>query len=94
MDTPAVIRRANLRVTGRVQGVFFRDSLRSRAAAEGVAGWARNCSDGSVEVVLEGEPEAVATVEAFVRAGPRGARVNEVEATDEEPTGLTRFEIR
>ena len=77
---------------GIVQGVGFRVSVARRA--HDVAGWVRNLPDGRVEVVLEGEPDAVARVEAFVREGPRGARVDEVEATDEEPEGLRRFEIR
>jgi acylphosphatase len=84
--------RRRLVVRGIVQGVGFRVSVARRA--HGVAGWVRNLPDGRVEVVLEGEPETVAAVEAFVREGPRGARVEEVEATDEEPIGLTRFEIR
>lgn len=77
---------------GIVQGVGFRVSVARRA--QGVVGWVRNLPDGRVEVVLEGEPDAVARVEAFVRGGPRGARIDEVEATDEEPEGLRRFEIR
>jgi hypothetical protein len=44
--------------------------------------------------VLEGEPDAVARVEAFVREGPRGARVDEVEAADAQPEGLAGFRIR
>jgi acylphosphatase len=44
--------------------------------------------------VLEGEPEAVARVEALVREGPRGARVDEVEADDEEPEGIDGFRVR
>ena len=84
--------RRRLVVRGIVQGVGFRVSVARRA--HGVAGWARNLPDGRVEVVLEGEADAVATVEAFVREGPRGARVDEVEATDEEPESLRAFEIR
>jgi acylphosphatase len=84
--------RRRLVVRGIVQGVGFRVSVARRA--HGVAGWARNLPDGRVEVVLEGEPYAVAAVEAFVRDGPRGARVEGVEATDEEPEGLRGFDIR
>jgi acylphosphatase len=86
-----VIRR-RLVVRGVVQGVGFRVSVARRA--HGVAGWVRNLPDGQVEVVLEGEADSVAAVEAFVREGPRGARVDDVEATDEEPAGLRGFEIR
>jgi acylphosphatase len=88
-----VVRR-RLLVHGRVQGVFFRDSTRERARREGVAGWARNCPDGSVEVVLEGGSEAVARVAAFCERGPRGARVERVESSDERSEGLRGFEIR
>jgi acylphosphatase len=86
-----VIRR-RLVVRGIVQGVGFRVSMARRA--HGVAGWVRNLPDGRVEVVLEGEPEAVGTIEAFVREGPRGAHVEGVEASDEKPEGLRGFEIR
>jgi acylphosphatase len=81
-------------VSGRVQGVWFRDSTRQRAQALGVAGWARNCPDGSVEVVAEGEPDAVDALIAFLREGPRRAEVAGVEVVDEEPEGLTGFEVR
>ena len=84
--------RRRLVVRGIVQGVGFRISVGRRA--HGVAGWVRNLPDGRVEVVLEGEREAVSAVESFVREGPRGARVDDVEAADEEPEGLRRFEIR
>lgn len=77
---------------GLVQGVGFRVAVARRAF--GVAGWARNLRDGGVEVVLEGEPEAVARVEAFVREGPRGARVDGVEAADEEPGEIDGFRVR
>jgi acylphosphatase len=90
MDT---IRR-RLLVHGRVQGVFFRDSTRAHARREGVAGWARNRPDGTVEVVLEGGPEAVARVAAFCERGPRGAQVEQVESSDERSEGLHGFEIR
>jgi acylphosphatase len=84
--------RRRLVVRGIVQGVGFRVSVARRA--RGVAGWVRNLPDGRVEVVVEGEPDAVAPLEAFVREGPRGARVDAVEATDEEPADLRGFEIR
>ena len=78
---------------GRVQGVFFRDSLRQRAQSRGVAGRVRNRPDGSVEATLEGEPEAVESVVAFMRAGPRGAEVERVDVAEEEPEGLTGFDV-
>ncbi len=88
------IARRRLLIQGRVQGVFFRDCTRQRARSAGVAGWARNTADGAVEVVLEGPPDAVRQVMAFCESGPRGARVDHVEAHDEQPEGLEGFEIR
>jgi len=81
-------------VHGRVQGVFFRDTTRRQAAARGVAGWVRNRPGGTVEAVLEGEPEAVEALLAFCREGPPGALVERVEVADEKPEGLAGFEVR
>ena len=81
-------------VRGQVQGVFFRDSMRERAAAHGVAGWVRNCSDGSVEAVLEGPAEAVERVLRFSGTGPPRAEVEDTEINDETPEGLDGFEVR
>ena len=79
---------------GRVQGVFFRDTTRRRAESLGVSGWARNCTDGSVEVVAEGEPTAVEQLVEFVRRGPGRAEVSDVDVSDEEPEGLSGFATR
>jgi acylphosphatase len=81
-------------VRGRVQGVWFRESLGKLARREGVAGWARNCADGSLETVLEGDESAVDRVLDFCRIGPPQARVDEVEVIDEEPDALEGFETR
>jgi acylphosphatase len=81
-------------VRGRVQGVFFRDTARRKAESRGVAGWACNRSDGAVEAVFEGEPDAVEALVRFAGEGPRGAEVEDVETVDEQPEGLTGFEIR
>jgi acylphosphatase len=86
--------RRRVTVNGRVQGVFFRDSARERAQAHGVAGWVRNCRDGSVEAVLEGEPAAVERVVRFFETGPPRARVEDLEIEAERPEGLTGFEVR
>jgi acylphosphatase len=87
-----VIRR-RLVVHGQVQGVFFRDSTREQAESAGVAGWACNRDDGAVEVVLEGPRAAVQEVVQFCRSGPRGAQVESVDCSQEEPEGLSSFEI-
>jgi acylphosphatase len=81
-------------VHGRVQGVFFRDTVRRRATERGVAGWVRNRPDGTVEAVFEGPPEAVEALVRFAHEGPRGAEVEAVETSEEETEGLAGFEIR
>jgi acylphosphatase len=80
-------------VRGRVQGVFFRDSVRERARAHGVAGWVTNRADGSVEAALEGPLESVERVVRFMETGPARARVEAVEVTEEEPEGLSEFRV-
>jgi acylphosphatase len=74
-------------VTGRVQGVGFRYFVRETAAREGVTGYVQNRLDGSLEAFVEGEAEAVTRVERAIRSGPGGARVEDVHADNEEPTG-------
>jgi acylphosphatase len=86
--------RCRVRVRGRVQGVAFRAATRAEAERLGVAGWVRNCPDGSVEAALEGEPEAVAALVAFCRRGPRLAAVSALETLDEVPEGARGFAIR
>jgi acylphosphatase len=81
-------------VRGQVQGVFFRDSARRRASQMGVAGWVRNCPDGTVEAVFEGDPDSVAAMVDWSRRGPRGADVDRVEESEEAPEGLTGFSVR
>jgi acylphosphatase len=88
-----VIRRRVI-VHGRVQGVFFRDSLRRRAQQHGVAGWVSNRWDGTVEAVFEGEPAAVERLLAFCERGPRGAQVERVEVTEEATEGDAGFNVR
>lgn len=81
-------------VTGRVQGVFYRAWAREQAAALGVAGWVRNCADGSVAAHVEGEEAAVAEMIARMRAGPGAARVERVEVGEVAARGLRGFEVR
>jgi len=78
---------------GFVHGVFFRDTVRRRAEARGVAGWIRNNRDGTVEAAFEGEPAAVERLVAFMHEGPPGARVDRVEILVEDPEGLAGFTI-
>jgi acylphosphatase len=80
-------------VSGRVQGVFFRDSCQRAAADAGVSGWVRNRRDGAVEAVFEGEPDAVEAMVSWCRLGPSHARVDQVEVTTEEPQGERGFRV-
>lgn len=86
--------RVHVWVSGIVQGVFYRASTVEQARAAGVAGWVRNLPDGRVEAVLEGRPEAVERVLAWMRVGPPRAVVEGVEVMHEPPEGLSRFTVR
>lgn len=81
-------------VSGRVQGVFFRDTTRRRAEAAGLAGWVRNTPDGTVEAVFEGDPAAVDKLVEFCRRGPSGAEVAGIDVEEEQPENLSAFEVR
>jgi acylphosphatase len=80
-------------VHGRVQGVFFRDTVRRMAQSRGVAGWVANRPDGAVEAVFEGEPEAVESMLRFCREGPPRAEVSNVEVFEEEPQGEAGYRV-
>ncbi len=85
-----------LRVRGRVQGVGFRWYVRQAADRLRLAGWVRNCSDGSVEVAVEGSPEAQEQLATAVRRGPPGANVATVEpfaAGAVDPPVLSPFRV-
>jgi len=90
---PSTIRR-RVRVRGRVQGVFFRETIRREAAARSVAGWVENRPDGSVEAVFEGAPDGVDRLVDVSLQGPRGAVVEDGEVFEEEPAGASGFEVR
>ncbi len=68
----------HLSIHGRVQGVFFRDSMRREAQRLGIAGWVRNCGDGSVEAVVQGVPAAVDAMVRWAHHGPEHAEVTHV----------------
>jgi acylphosphatase len=86
--------RSRLLISGRVQGVFFRDSLRRLAEERGVAGWVRNLPDGRVEAVLEAPQADVGNLVDWARHGPRRAVVDQVMVQAEPPEGLTGFVVR
>jgi acylphosphatase len=79
---------------GRVQGVWFRESMRRKAAALRVTGWVRNRMDGTVEALIEGEPGAVEEMTEWARRGPERAEVRKLEQFDETPGDSTAFETR
>lgn len=88
------MKRARVRVRGRVQGVFFRSEMQARARSLAVAGWVRNEPDGSVQAVFEGSTEAVESMIAWCARGPAGARVEDVTVEREEPRGEIGFAVR
>jgi acylphosphatase len=81
-------------ISGRVQGVFFRDTCRKMAERHGVNGWVRNLPDGSVEAVFEGTDGEVARLVEWSRHGPRTAVVEDVRVQAEPPEGISGFQIR
>jgi acylphosphatase len=88
------VTRVRVIVSGRVQGVWFRESCRREAEERGVAGWARNRADGTVEAVFEGQESAVAQVVAWCRIGPPRAVVTGVDVVEEPPEELVGFRVR
>lgn len=79
--------RASIRVTGRVQGVWYRQSTKKAAEQHGIFGWVRNNPDGSVSAVFEGEQNAVQALIDWCRQGPPAARVTELELEWQPPSG-------
>jgi acylphosphatase len=82
-----------LRITGRVQGVFFRESMRIEAERLGVTGWVCNRTDGSVEAVVQGLAESIDAMVRWAHRGPDDARVVAVEVSDASGE-FARFEKR
>jgi len=86
--------RYRLLISGRVQGVFFRDTCHRVAQRHGVSGWVRNLPDGSVEAVFEGPDEDVRRLVEWSRQGPRTAVVEDVRVQPEPPEGISGFQVR
>ncbi len=90
-----VLKRIHIFVTGRVQGVSFRQSTRVMAIKNKVNGWVRNLDDGRVEIVAEGEESNVNTLANWCKTGPANSRVDEFELSEENSTGeFENFEVR
>jgi acylphosphatase len=83
-----------LRIHGRVQGVFYRAWSAEQARALGLRGWVRNRSDGSVEMLVAGEAEAVRRLIELCRAGPPSARVERIDVEEAQEEAPARFETR
>ncbi len=81
-------------VSGRVQGVWFRQGTAEQAATLGVNGWVRNLPDGRVEAWLEGEEQAVRALARWLEQGPPKAAVTGVQVQEQAPQGYTDFEVR
>ena len=90
MSTPLRLR---LTIRGRVQGVWFREATRIEAQRLGVSGWVKNCQDGSVEAVLEGNEGPVRVMEGWCHHGPPAARVIEVLSSEEPMAGEKGFRV-
>jgi acylphosphatase len=86
--------RRHVTIKGEVQGVNFREATRRKATEAGVSGWVTNRSDGSVEAIFEGPPEAVDQVVDFIREGPTAASVEQADVRDEQPEGISGFDVR
>jgi len=84
----------SVRVSGRVQGVFFRAWTAEQARALGVGGWVRNCADGSVEAHLSGDENAVTRLIELLYDGPQSAVVSEVDIDEVVPEPGDRFVVR
>jgi acylphosphatase len=91
---PTDLIRQHVFVTGRVQGVFFRETLRRRAETRGVAGWVQNNADGSVEAVFEGPETSVINMLVFMKEGSHQAEVRTMSTSREEAEGLSGFAVR
>lgn len=84
----------HLIVSGRVQGVFFRDNTRKKATELGLNGYAKNMPDGNVEVIAEGNEEKLKELIEFIKKGPGVAKVTNIKIKHKEPENVDKFEIR
>jgi acylphosphatase len=88
-------KRAEIRISGKVQGVFFRASTREQARARNLGGWVKNMPDGSVEAVVEGAAEDVQELVEWAHEGPDAASVDDIDVRWMDPQGDTRsFTVR
>jgi acylphosphatase len=83
----------HVRVSGRVQGVFYRAFTQNKAREMGIKGWVKNVPGGGVEAVLEGERQKVGELLALMKAGPEGSMVLGMELSELKCKGFEGFEI-
>lgn len=93
MSVNQPVKTLHLVMRGRVQGVWYRDSMRREALHLGVCGWVRNCSDGSVEAMVQGEAEPVDALVSWAHRGPPFARVDQLEIRPGSGS-FSGFEVR
>ena len=87
-------KRVRLIVTGRVQGVFFRQSLKAKAIQNNIFGWVKNLQDGRVEFILEGTEENISILVKWAHTGPANAIVENVEVHNEKfDNQFTKFDV-
>ena len=90
-----VQKRVHLFVTGRVQGVFFRQATKVIAIKNNVTGWVRNLDDGRVEILIEGDDKCIDSVIAWCDCGPANSRVDDIQINNENYLGnFKNFEVR
>jgi acylphosphatase len=88
------MRHVTITLSGKVQGVVMRASAQAQAQMLGLTGWVRNNADGTVTLVVEGEETAVSRFIAWVKVGPRHARIDDVHVTEGEWENYSQFNIR
>ena len=89
------MKRTEIQVYGRVQGVFFREETRQMAVSLGLVGWVKNEPDGSVKIVAEGPEEKLRELEEWCRKGPRSAKIRDIQVEWKEAKGkFEEFEIQ
>lgn len=82
-----------IHITGKVQGVFFRKSTREKALTLGITGWAKNESDGSVTIEIEGNLHSIIAMSSWLKTGPPQAEVSGLEILHGKFIGYTDFSI-
>lgn len=86
-------RQVHLKIIGKVQGVWFRSSMKAEADKLDLTGWVRNCEDGSVEATVCGPDSRIETIISWARHGSANARVHAVEVTEQQPRQHPGFKI-